>query len=387
MRVLHTIRSVDTRGGGPISGIISLAEAYRSKNHSLEIVSLDFPDDDWVRACPVKVHALGLLPFKYGYSPQFVQWLRRESLRFDAVVVNGLWLFNSFGAWMALNGGLVPYYVFPHGMLDPWFKRYYPLKHLKKWLYWPWAEYRVLRDATAVLFTTEEERRQARESFWLYGCHEEVVPYGLGSPPEPAGEQIDLFLRRFPFLREKRRWLFLGRLHEKKGCDLLLRAFAKVASNQPDLHLVMVGPDQQGLLASYQKMAQELGLQERVTWAGMLVDGQKWGAYRSAEVFILPSHQENFGIAVAESLACGTPVLISNKVNIWREVISGGAGLVGEDTESGTEGVLREWLSLTESERAGMRQRALACFHKNFHVESFVRRLEEIFSRSPRPTR
>ncbi|HMG05900.1 MAG TPA: hypothetical protein VK581_10585, partial [Chthoniobacterales bacterium] len=111
---------------------------------------------------------------------------------------------------------------FPHGMLDPWFKRTYPRKHMKKLLYWPWAEYRVLRDAAAVLFTSEEERRLARESFSLYHCKEIVVNYGTAAPEVDLESAREDFLEAFPKLRGQRFFLFLGRLHEKKGCDLLI---------------------------------------------------------------------------------------------------------------------------------------------------------------------
>ena len=107
-------------------------------------------------------------------------------------------------------------------MLDPWFKRTYPLKHLKKLLYWPWGEYRVLRDAAAVLFTSEAERHLARESFSPYRCHEEVVNYGTAAPTLDLEAAREHFLARFPHLRDKRILLFLGRLAEKKGCDLLI---------------------------------------------------------------------------------------------------------------------------------------------------------------------
>ena len=381
MRVLHTIRSVDTRGGGVIYAILSLAQAYAQRNRSIEIVSLDFPDDDWVRTCPVKVHALGTVPGKYGYSPEFVRWLRRESRHFDAVVVNGLWQFNSFGAWLALRESGLPYYVFPHGMLDPWFKKYYPLKHLKKWLYWPWGDYRVLRDASAVLYTSEEERRQASQSFWLYHCREEVVPFGLVPPPEGSQRQVSAFLQCFPELRGRRLWLFLGRLHEKKGCDLLLQGFAKAALSQPDIHLVMAGPGPDGSLARYQGMAASLGLNARVTWTGMLSGDERWGAFRAAEVFILPSHQENFGLAVAEALACGTPVLISNKVNIWREVVSSRAGLAADDDQEGLDLLLQSWRNLSGAERAAMRLSASNCFKEKFYIDGFINRMEVIFER------
>ena len=106
-------------------------------------------------------------------------WLRAHAPDYDAVVVHGVWQYTSLAVWRALRRGPVPYFVYFHGMLDPWFKRAYPLKHLKKWLYWPWADYRVARDAKAVLFTAREEARLAAQSFWLYRVTPAVVGYGL----------------------------------------------------------------------------------------------------------------------------------------------------------------------------------------------------------------
>jgi len=211
----------------------------------VEIVSLDAPADPWVRGCPLSVHALGPGRGNYGYAPRFSRWIRERHAHYDAVIVQGLWQYSSFGVWRALRGTSTPYFVFPHGMLDPWFKRTYPLKHLKKLLYWPWAEYRVLRDAAAVLFTSEEERRLARESFSPYRCHELVVNYGTAAPEIDLARAREEFFDSFPQLRGRRFLLFLGRLHEKKGCELLLKAFAAqrnpVRADQ-SLDLVIAGP-------------------------------------------------------------------------------------------------------------------------------------------------
>ena len=155
--------------------------------------------------------------------------------RYDAVIVNGIWQFHSFGAWRALRNSSTPYVLFTHGMLDPWFKKQYPLKHLKKWMYWPWAEYRVLRDAQAVLFTCEEERVLARESFWLYRCNEVVVSYGTAKPKGDPELERQEFFTRYPELRGKKLALFMGRIHPKKGCDLLIEAFAKVLARTAGL--------------------------------------------------------------------------------------------------------------------------------------------------------
>jgi glycosyltransferase involved in cell wall biosynthesis len=383
-RILHAIRSVNPAGGGPIEGIKQLTVANLRHGHHVEVVTLDAPSDPWVKDCPIQCHAMGPSLLGYGYSPRFVPWLRANHRHFDAVIVNGLWQYSSYGVWRALAGTPVPYFVFPHGMLDPWFKRTYPIKHLKKWLYWPWADYRVLRDAAAVLFTCDEERRLARQSFWLYKCDEFVINYGTAAPTGDATVQCRAFLERFPQLADKRSLLFLGRVHVKKGPDLLFRAFASVLARMPrpstqNVQLVMAGPNDHAYGREMARLVHELGLDDRVTWTGMLSGDQKWGAFHAADAFVLPSHQENFGIAVAEALACGVPVLISNQVNIWREIHHDNAGLVETDDLTGTVRLLENWLTTDRLVWDAMKTRARSCFQKRFDIERTAESLVQAF--------
>ena len=297
---------------------------------------------------------------------------------FDAVLVDGIWQFQSFGTWLGTRRNSPPYFVFVHGALDPWFKRAYPLKHIKKWLYWPWAEYRVLRDAQAVLFTCDEERILARQSFWLYQAKEAIIDFGI---PEPGGNphgQHEEFFRSYPSTRNKRLLLFLSRIHPKKGCDLLIEAFAKVAERDPALHLVMAGPDQEGWQQKLVDLSKARGVENRITWTGMLTGDKKWGAFHAAEVFVLPSHSENFGIVVVEALACRLPVLISDKVNIWREIVQDGAGFAEPDTLDGTVALLERWLGLSADELLQMRIRARACFEGHFEIQQAARKLVKV---------
>lgn len=372
MKLLHVLSSVDPNAGGPMEGVRQRGLRLQQLGHCVEVVTLDDPSREFLKEFPLKVHALGPSPGGYAYNGKLVPWLLANARDYDAVVVNGLWQYHSFGAWRALRKIGVPYYVFTHGMLDPWFKRTYPLKHLKKWLYWPWAEYRVLRDAQAVLFTSEEERLQARRSFWLYHANEQVVAYGTSPPPDNASELREYFLAARPELRGRRILLFLGRIHSKKGCDLLIEAFAGVANAEPTLQLVMAGPDQTGWAARLRSSARTLGVADRISWPGMLRGEMKWGAFYSAEAFVLPSHQENFGIAVAEALGCGLPVLISDKVNIWREIHSHRAGLVAPDTLEGTKELLGEWLLLTSAQRENMGHCARGLFRAQFTVSAMA---------------
>ncbi|VXC33198.1 Transferase [Burkholderia sp. 8Y] len=378
MKILHLLSTVDPRAGGPIECVLQSGLSMRAMGHEIEVVSLDAPDAPYLGAFPLRLHALGPSRGFYGLCPRLVPWLREHAARFDAVIVNGLWQYHSFGAWKALRDSDVPYYVFPHGMLDPWFKRTYPLKHLKKCLYWPLAEYRVLRDARRVLFTTQEERLLARESFRLYRANEEVVAFGTRQPPADSTALRHAFLSKFPQLAGKRSILFLGRIHEKKGCDLLLKAFAAVRDIDARAHLVMAGPDDSEWATQLRTLSKELGIESRVTWTGMLSGDLKWGAFRTSDAFALPSHQENFGIAVAEALGSGLPVLISDKVNIWREVKEDGAGIVASDTVEGTIDALSAWLRMDDEAASAMREQALTTFMHRFHVEAMSKDLARV---------
>lgn len=356
------------------------------RGHRVEIISLDAPTDPWIREFPVAVHALGPALGSYGYAPRFTRWLKERRAVYDAVIVHGLWQYSSFGVWRALRGTETPYFVFPHGMLDPWFKRTYPLKHLKKLLYWPWAEYRVLRDAAAVLFTSEEERKLARESFSPYRCKEVVVNYGTAAPDIDLDTARNDFLNSFPELCGKRLLLFLGRLHEKKGCDLLIQAFAATRNSARDpgsMHLVMAGPcPDEAYLLHLKRLAAAAfeDVEMPVTFTGMLSGSLKWGAFSAADAFVLPSHQENFGIAVVEALACGTPVLISNKVNIWNEIDSDHAGYVESDDLSGTTRLIERWMATPPAQRETMRANARKCFASRFEINRAVDSLLRILS-------
>jgi glycosyltransferase involved in cell wall biosynthesis len=180
--------------------------------------------------------------------------------------------------------------------------------------------------------------------------------------------------------------LYLGRVHPKKGADLLIDAFAAVASQDASLDLVMAGPGDPGWMEELRLRAEGHGLGRRVVWTGMLSGELKWGAFRCAEAFVLPSHQENFGIAVVEAMACGVPVLISKQVNIWREIDAAAAGFAADDDAQGTRSLFERWLGLEPEARTAMGRRAVACFRSHFDISSATKRLLEIL-REPAPAR
>ena len=378
MKILHVIPSLSPSSGGPPEALRHLTRAYGEAGVEAEIAAQDDPGAPYHSNFSVPVHATGSRPNIYGYSTALLAWLRENVARFDGVIINGVWTFHGLAAAIAARGR-VPYVVFTHGMLDPWFKRQYPAKHVKKWFYWP-AQYWVLRNAETVLFTSTRERDLAPESFWPNRWKSFVVPYGTGEPPANTVAQAKAWYGMMPTLRDRRYLLFLSRIHEKKGCDLLIEGFALASKQYPDVDLVIAGPDQVGLQERLQRQAEELGISERVHWPGLLTGDPKWGALRNCEAFILPSHQENFGVVVAEALACGRPVLISNQVNIWPEIEQEGVGLVAPDTLEGTGKLLSHWLSLDPTERDSMSARSTEVFLRRYSMRSCAVAIKELFA-------
>jgi glycosyltransferase involved in cell wall biosynthesis len=366
--------------GGPAEAARRLAQTASQEGiYEAEFVTLDAPNAPYLQAEPFPVHAVGPGRGKYGHTSKLDRWLDENLGRFDGVIVHGLWQYHGYAIWKRCRGKK-RYVVFPHGMLDPWFKQAYPAKHRKKALYWAVVERRLLRDATAVAFTSPIEAELAPQTYWRSRWRSCVVPYGTVEPSGERALQIECFYSTCPSARDRPFLLFIGRLHRKKGCDLLVQAFAEVYRDLPETHLVIAGPDEDGLKGELSALATGGRVAERVHFPGMLRGDPKWGAFYAAEVFTLPSHQENFGVAVAEALACGTPVLISNKVNIWQEIAADGVGLVEEDDLAGTVRLLARWRALPPAERTEMEKKCRAVFQQRYNIRRVPAMLAEFFS-------
>lgn len=388
MKILRVIASVDPATGGPVAGLRAVTPHLARLGVETEFLTVDERTAGYLESFVGPVHAVGPARGSYSYSARFKRWLERNLGNYDAVIVHGLWQYLGQAVRaVSLSQRKTPYFVFPHGMLDPSLRETYPIKHVKKWLYWVTLEHRVLRDAKAVLFTCEEERRLAGTTFPRYHCRERVVSYGTAAPEGDATVWQRAWRERCPALADRPYLLFLGRVHSKKGVDVLLQGYAHLAGDRggdrslPDL--VLAGPClDNDYLKRLRELAQSRGISERVHWTGMLTGDAKWGALNEAEAFILPSHQENFGIAVVEALACGTPVLLSDRVNIWREIAQDGAALVEKPTEEGVERLLHRWLMLEPSSRQKMRDAARSSFLRRFEVTHAAKNLADVLSAS-----
>ena len=387
MKILRVISSMDPKSGGPCQGIRNSIPALKELGVYNEVVCLDEPNSKYLQKDDFKIHAIGASKGAWGYSEKLVTWLKNNIENFDAVIIHGLWQYNSYAvykAFKAVKTNKTKYFVMPHGMLDPYFQKASgrKLKAARNWVFWKLIENKVVNNAAGVLFTCQEELLLARKTFTPYRPKNELnVGYGIQNPPMFKDSMITAFQQKCPNLKNKPFILFLSRVNIKKGLDLLIEAYKNWAESIPaemHLDLVIAGPGSEtefgkGLM---HYVNNNDTIKKHVHFTGMLSGDAKWGAFYGTEAFVLPSHQENFGIAIVEALACGKPVLISNKVNIWREIQDQSAGFVENDDVKGTFNLLSGYSNLSNKEKSDMIKHAKRTYVKYYSIKPAAQKLK-----------
>jgi glycosyltransferase involved in cell wall biosynthesis len=332
MKILHVIANLAPRYGGPSQACWEMARSVARLGHQMSIyttnqdgpgelaVPLDRPV--WREGVEVRYFPIQRPRF-WGTSLPLALALRWKVPASDLVHIHSLYLFHSLVAGHWCRRFAVPYLVRPHGTLDPFiYRRHRRRKRFMEQLF----EHRNIHRAAALHFTTEEEAKLAAPfTFQTPGV---VVPLGINFEEFAVLPEPGKFRCRYPEIGDKHIILFFGRINFKKGLDLLAKAFGTVAHRRTDVHLVIAGPDNEGLGGRVRTWLSEQGVLDRTTFTGLLLGPDKLAVLRDAYMFVLSSYSENFGLAVIEAMAAGLPVIISDQVNIWREVQAGGAGRV-----------------------------------------------------------
>lgn len=385
-RVLHVIPSMDPASGGMAEAVRVLAQATPRMNSV--IVTCDAPDAPWLSRSSVRTVGGGPGRTRLLWSPRLASILQHEMRLVDVCVAHGLWQHPLFAAGREAQKQNKPLFVFPHGMLDPWALAQ---SRVVKSLAWLAGMKSVLnRHAAALCFTTKEEMELAAPMVGQAKAKQVIIPLGVEAPSLVRAEARNALDKQHLALAGRQILLFLGRLHPKKGCDMLIQAFAECCRQQdkqqrPRPHLRLAGPPcSEEYLLELRAIAEREKVNEGtdLVFLGMLEGEAKWRELAAADVLVLPSHQENFGLVVAEALACGTPTLLSDKVNTAPQVNAGGAGLMAPDTPDGTLHLLQQWMSLSVEERTTMSRRARALHAESFSADSsragFARLVEEM---------
>lgn len=372
MKIALAVHTLNPATGGVASATVQLALALQELGHAVTLICFDAPRAPFLQTAQgLTVLPLGPTQNAYGWVPNVRQKLSGQA--FDFIILNGLWNYSTAGLAHWARANKIPYALFPHGMLDPYFARAHPLKHLKKLLYWFLVERRTLRQACAVLYTTSSEQQLARATFPFFpSTRQEVIGLGLQSSPTSANEAKAAFFKAFPQLIDKPYLLYLSRLDPKKGADLLLQAH----QDFPQLNLVMAGPLDEAPAKFLNRLMKLAG--PRVVWTDLLTGSVKWGALAGAQALVLPSHQENFGMVVAEALSVGTPALVSHPVALAPTLAAYQAGLVADDTLPGVRQLLERFCALSADDIQALRHNARRCYEENFLPDAVATRLEKL---------
>ena len=361
MNLLHVISSLGIRYGGPSKACFEMARAVARRGHNVSIFTtdqgglggLEVTVGTSVVRDGVSIHCFpASFPHFWKFSPRLARALRVEIPRVDLVHLHSLYLYHDKVVGRECRRAGTPYFLRPHGSLAPYLYRRH---RFRKMLMELWFQNAVTRGAAAIHFTTDEERRLARP--YIFGASEVVIPLGLDMDEYralPRGR----FRAAHPEIGDRPIVLFLGRLNFTKGLDVLIRAFVG-AVRVADAHLVIAGPDD-GMGAKVSTWIDSHGLSTRTTFTGMVTGSSKLALLADSDLFVLPSWSESFGIAVIEAMACGLPVAISDKVNLWREIAGADAGWVTPPQAEPLRTVLVEALSDPgEAREKGARGRRL----------------------------
>jgi glycosyltransferase involved in cell wall biosynthesis len=341
MKVLHVIPSLSLTEGGPTRAIAAMEQALAAQGVTVETATTDDAGPGRRNGKPLAqpltedgaVHwYFAKRTDFYKWSPSFAQWIRREGRHYDLLHIHAVFSFTSTMAARAARAAAVPYVVRPLGTLND-----YGMTRHRPWL--KAASLRfidgpLLRDAAAIHFTSDEEATEARKLG--LPLTEAVIPLGIAVPAAACVKTFTATLPAAP------RLLFLSRLDAKKNLEGLLDAIALLRTEMPQLRLVVAGAGTPEYVNSLKARAQSLGVAGCVEWAGHVEAEAKAAAFAGADLFVLPSYSENFGIAAAEALAAGLPCVLGEGVAIASDVVKAGAGIaVGTDAASIAQGLRR----------------------------------------------
>lgn len=395
MKVLHIVDKMNPSRGGVCQAIRTIIKGLSAKGFQNEVICLDDPTASFISNDPFTIHGLGPTENLWSYSAKLKNWFKSNISKFDIIISHGLWQYPGFAGYkvwrnVAENSAFkAKFYVMPHGMLDPYFQNSTSrkLKAIRNLVYWKLIEEQIINGADGILFTCTEEERLAQETFNPYEPKKTfVVSLGVESPPPFSDSMTKILKSKYPQVNNRPYILFLSRVHEKKGVDLLIKAYANLFRLSKDREfdkipsLLIAGPGMETIYGRQliQLLEKEKLPKDLVKFVGMLEGESKWGAFYHCDAFILPSHQENYGIAVVEALACGKPVLISNQVNIWKEIKTSGAALVSDVNIEAIQGMLSEWIKLADSKKSEMGKNAKDAFDNKFTVKSATQKLVKV---------
>ena len=384
MKVLHVIPSVSPLRGGPSVMLRTMARGLVQAGVTVDVATTD--DNGPGRLDVVSCKAVIEDGVTYRYFPRqtkfytfswpLTRWLAEHVKDYDVIHIHALFSYAAVPAALLAKRFKVPYIVRPLGVLNRW-----GMQNRRVWLKklsFRLIDSRILAGAAAIHYTSEQEMLEAVE----LGVKQNyaIIPNAVDIPEYVMSMPQGQFRTVHPELTGRFLILFLSRLDPKKGLDILLPAFDRLRKRYPEAYLIVAGNGESEFIAQQKRLAEKLGIGAHILWTGFLNNEQKWFVLRDADVFVLPSYSENFGIAVVEAMAIGLPVIVSNRVAIHREVANANAGLVVGCTIDQLSEALSRIIALHGTDKT-LGRNGLDTVHKKFRTTEVIRELTSLYNK------
>jgi glycosyltransferase involved in cell wall biosynthesis len=381
MKVLHVIPSVAPWRGGPSVAIRAVTRGLSRQGINTHVATtndnqpgpLEVPLGRPVDEDGVTYHYFPRQTRFYICSLPFSTWLWRSAHEYDLIHIHAVFSYcSNVAAWIA-HRKAIPYIIRPLGVLNRWGLE--NRRPVLKQMSYALLEKRLLSRAAVVQYTTEQERDEAAS---LGFPHRSAVIPNPVEAAQPASEVRGQFRAQYPELADRRIVLFLSRIDPKKGIDLLLPAFRDVLRQDPRAALVIAGEGEPSLLDRLRRMASGLGIGNSVFWPGFLSGARRTAAFADADLFVLPSYSENFGMAPVEAMSSGLPVVLTDQVGIHKEVTEARAGIVTSASSQPLASAIAILLRQEEM-RSEMGRNALRLAASRYSVEAVTGRLIDLY--------
>jgi len=380
MKILHLMASLAPRHGGPTEAAVGMVRALRRIGVDARLLSsdddlggrLDLPLNQWTEHEGLPTFFLPRVTSRqhtligFTYTPGTSAWCRRHLGEFDFAHIHTVFSHPANVGMGAARRQGVPYAVRPLGQLCDWsLRRRAWIKRLQLALI-------TRRNINGAAFLHATSAMEAEETMRNgFHCPVLVQPHGLDLPPICPDARATL-RRELRVPADRTLAVFLSRLHPKKGLEILFEAMAR--QTERDFHLVVAGTGESSYVASLRDLVERLGLAARVHWIGFVTGEPKWRLLQGGDLFVLPSHSENFGIVVVEALACGLPVIVSTEVALAEEVRRHRLGRVALLRPQSVADALDQLLT-NPAERADIVRRARSVVAESFTWDAAARAL------------
>ena len=374
MRILQVIPYFTPKRGGDVNVCYNLSKQLVNRGHEVTIIATDFEFDEGYAKSLVNVR---IIPFKvtvriglFLISLSMKKWLKKEIKNYNVIHLHNLQSYQNNVAYHYARKYGIPYVLQAHGLAPRIMKR----SMLKKLYNWVWG-YSILKTASKAFALTKMELDEHKEM----GVGEdkiEIVPNGIDLSEYEAPPRRGEFRKKYGIKDDEKIVLYLGRIHEIKGIDLLVNAFAEIVEELDNVKLIIVGPDD-GFLSILKRQIEGVKIGNKILFTGPIYGRDKLEAYVDADVYVLPSVYETFPTTVLEAWACGTPVIITDRCGI-ADIVDGRAGCVVEYDKDQMRNAIIKILS-DEELRRGFREEGRKLVKNEFGWEGVVLDIEKIY--------